>query len=145
VEAGVLRAMARLEAKRGRFPEARALLDQGEAEEARLLTMAAEAAAEPDIPEQFLWRKARARVLAAQGAGEEAERLAREAVDLAARTDHLEEQADTLLALAEVLRRAGRPAEAATAVRQAVGLYEQKGNTVLAGRAREALPDAGAG
>jgi len=209
-EAGMLRALARLEAKRGRFPEARALLGQGKAiveelgqrfnlaafaltsgeiealagelvaaeqqlrlaselfgrlgdtwsvsvvapnlaevlhlqgrnEEARLLTEEAEAAAEPDIPEQFLWRKARARVLAAQGAGEEAVRLAREAVDLAAQTDHLEEHADTLMTLAEVLRQAGRAAEATPAVRDALRLYQQKGNTVLARRAQEALGSA---
>jgi tetratricopeptide (TPR) repeat protein len=134
-EAGILRALARPEAKRGRFPEARALLAQGTViveelgqrfnlaafaltsgeiealagelaaaehqlrlaselfgrledkwsisvvapnlaevlhlqgrnEEARRLTEEAEAAAEPEIPEQFLWRKARARVLAVQG------------------------------------------------------------------------------
>jgi tetratricopeptide (TPR) repeat protein len=205
-EAWTLRALARLEAKRGRFPEARALVAQGKAiaeelglrwslallaltsgeiealagepvvaehqlrlayelsrrlgdkqyiavapnlaevlhlqgrdEEARRFTEEVEAAAEPDIPEQFLWRKARAKVLAAQGAGEEAERLAREAVDLAARTDHLEEHADALMTLAEVLRRAGRAAEATPALRDAVRLYEQKGNTVLARRAQEAL------
>jgi len=82
---------------------------------------------------------ARAKVLAAQGAGDQAERLAREAVDLAARTDHLEEHADALMTLAEVLRRAGRAAEAAPALREALRLCELKGNTVLAHRAREAL------
>ncbi|HEU4399874.1 MAG TPA: AAA family ATPase [Actinomycetota bacterium] len=209
-EAGILRALARLEAKRGRFPEARALLAQGTViveelgqrfnlaafaltsgeiealagelaaaehqlrlaselfgrledkwsisvvapnlaevlhlqgrnEEARRLTEEAEAAAEPEIPEQFLWRKARARVLAVQGASEEAERLAREAVDLAAQTDHLEEHADTLMTLAEVLGQAGRAAEAAPALRDALRLYQQKGNTVLARRAQEALGSA---
>jgi tetratricopeptide (TPR) repeat protein len=78
-------------------------------------------------------------VLAVQGAGEEAERLAREAVDLAARTDHLEEHADALMTLADVLRQAGRAAEAVPAVRDALRLYKQKGNTVLARRAQEAL------
>jgi hypothetical protein len=67
------------------------------------------------------------------------ESLAREAVDLAARTDHLEEHADALMTLAEVLRRAGRAAEATPALSEALRLYEQKGNTVLARRAREAL------
>jgi class 3 adenylate cyclase/tetratricopeptide (TPR) repeat protein len=205
-EAGMLRALARLEARRGRFPEARALLADGKAiieelglrfnlplfaltsgevealagelvaaeqelrrcyelsrrlgdrqyivvapnlaevlhlqgrdEEALRFTEEVEATAWVDIPEQFLWRKARAKVLAAQGAGEQAERLAREAVDLAARTDHLEEHADALMTLAEVLRRTGRAAEATPALREALRLYEQKGNTVLARRAREAL------
>jgi tetratricopeptide (TPR) repeat protein len=112
---------------------------QGRDEEALRFTEEVEATAWVDIPEQFLWRKARAKVLAAQGAGEQAERLAREAVDLAARTDHLEEHADALMTLAEVLRRAGRAAEATPALREALRLYEQKGNTVLARRAREAL------
>jgi tetratricopeptide (TPR) repeat protein len=118
---------------------AEVLHQQGRDEEARRLIEESEALAEPDIPEQFLWRKARARVLAAQGEVEEAERLAREAVALAERTDQLEEHADALLALAEVLRRAGRAAEAAPAVRDALRLYQQKGNTVLARRAQEAL------
>jgi hypothetical protein len=43
------------------------------------------------------------------------------------------------MTLAEVLRRAGRAAEAAPALEDALRLYEQKGNTVLARRAREAL------
>jgi class 3 adenylate cyclase/tetratricopeptide (TPR) repeat protein len=205
-EAWTLRALARLEAKRGRFPEARALLSQGRAiveelglrwhlalfaltsgevetlagdpvgaerqlrlayelsrrlgdkqyvavapnlaevlhllgrdEEALRFTEEVEATAEPDIPEQFLWRTARAKVLAARGAVEEAERLAREAVDLAARTDHLEEHANALMTLAEVLRRGGRAAEATPALRDALRLYRQKGNTILARRAQEAL------
>ena len=92
-----------------------------------------------DVPEQFLWRKARAKVLAAQGDLGQAERLAREAVALAARTDHLEEHADALMTLAQVLRRAGRAAEAAPALSEALRLYERKGNTVLAARAKEAL------
>jgi Flp pilus assembly protein TadD len=115
---------------------------QGRNEEARRLTEEAEAAAEPELPEQFLWRKARAKVLAAQGDGEQAERLAREAVALAERTDHLEEHADTLMTLADVLRQAGRAAEAAPAIRAALRLYKQKGNTVLTRRAQEALGSA---
>jgi class 3 adenylate cyclase/tetratricopeptide (TPR) repeat protein len=205
-EAGMLRALARLEARRGRFAEARALLAEGRAiveelglrfnlalfaltsgevealagelvaaeqglrqcyelsrrlgdrqyiavapnlaevlhllgrdQEALRFTEEVEATAWVDVPEQFLWRKARAKVLAAQGDGEQAERLAREAVELAARTDHLEEHADALMTLAEVLRRAGRATEATPALVEALRLYEQKGNTVLAGRAREAL------
>jgi class 3 adenylate cyclase/tetratricopeptide (TPR) repeat protein len=205
-EAWTLRALARLEAKQGRFSEARALVAEGKTiaeelglrwslallaltsgeietlagapaaaepqlriaydvsrrlgdkqyivvapdlaevlhllgrdEEALRFTEEAEAVMEPDIPEQFHWRTARAKVLAAQGAVEEAERLAREAVGLAERTDHLEEHADALMTLAEVLRRAGRADEATPALRDALGLYRQKGNTVLARRAQQAL------
>jgi tetratricopeptide (TPR) repeat protein len=205
-EAWTLRALARLEAKRGRFSEARALQAEGKAiaeelgldwslallaltsgeietlagepaaaepqlriayevsrrlgdkqyiavapnlaevlhlqgrdEEALRFTEEVEALVEPDVPEQFLWRKARAKVLAVQGEVEEAERLAREAVELAERTDHLEEHADALMTLAEVLRRAGRAAEATPALRDALDLFRQKGNTVLARRAQQAL------
>jgi class 3 adenylate cyclase/tetratricopeptide (TPR) repeat protein len=204
-EAWTLRALARLEARRGRFAEARALLAEGRAivdelglrfsvslfmltageieamagepaaaeqqlrlsyelckrlgdrqyvavapnlaealhqlgrdEEALRFTEEVEAAAYLDVPEQFLWRKARAKVLAVRGDGEQAERLAREAVALAERTDHLEEHADALMTLAEVLRRAGRAAEAAPALQEALRLCERKGNTVLARRARAA-------
>jgi tetratricopeptide (TPR) repeat protein len=115
---------------------------QGRDEEALRFTEEVEATAEPDIPEQFLWRKARAKVLAARGAGEEAERLAREAVALAERTDHLEEHADALMTLAEVLRRRGRAAEATPALREALRLCRRKGSTVLAHRAEAALGDA---
>jgi class 3 adenylate cyclase/tetratricopeptide (TPR) repeat protein len=205
-EAWTLRALARLEARRGRFAEARALLAEGMAiveelglrfslslflltggeieawagepvaaerllrdsyelckrlgdkryievatnlaevlhlqggdEEALRFTEEVEALADPDIPEQFLWRKARAKVLAARGEVEEAERLAREAVALAERTDHLEAHADALMTLAEVLRRAGRADEATPALRDALDLSRQKGNTVLTRRAQQAL------
>jgi class 3 adenylate cyclase/tetratricopeptide (TPR) repeat protein len=115
---------------------------QGRDEEALRFTEEVEATAELGIPEQFQWRKARAKVLAARGAGEEAERLAREAVALAERTDHLEEHADALMTLAEVLRRGGRAAEATPALREALRLCRQKGSTVLARRAEAALGDA---
>jgi tetratricopeptide (TPR) repeat protein len=112
---------------------------QGRGEEALRFTEEVEALAEPDTPEQFLWRKARARVLAARGEVEEAERLAREAVALAERTDHLEAHADALLALAEVLRRAGRAAEATADLGDALAMARQKGNPILARSAEEAL------
>jgi hypothetical protein len=40
-----------------------------------------------------------------------------------------------------VLRLAGRPKEAAAAVREAIRLYEQKGNIVAAGRLRGLLAE----
>jgi hypothetical protein len=61
--------------------------------------------------------------------------LARQAVHIAEETDFLSMQADTRVALAEVLTLAGRPAEDAEApLREALDLYERKGN--LAGSAR---------
>ena len=48
-------------------------------------------------------------------------------------------RADTLLDLAAVLRASGKPEEAETHVRQALGFYEAKGNEVLAERTRARL------
>ena len=87
---------------------------------------------ENDIVTQVMWRVARAQIQAHTGETAEAERLAREAVALAAPTDFLDLQATALLALARVLREAGSP-EAATVGAQAQAVYERKGNVVGAG------------
>jgi ATP/maltotriose-dependent transcriptional regulator MalT len=85
------------------------------------------------------WRRARARVLARRGELEAAERLAREALELVAGTDALNDHADTLLDLAEVLRLAGRGEQAARAVGEAIVLYERKENVAMATQARRLL------
>ncbi|HEX2293599.1 MAG TPA: BTAD domain-containing putative transcriptional regulator [Gaiellaceae bacterium] len=101
-----------------------------------------EAAAPDDYLSQILWRLARARVLAKLGRPGEGERLARAAVDIAARTDDINRQGDALSALAEVLLVAGRLDEAVSPTRKAVRLYEEKGNIVAAGRAGRLLAPA---
>jgi tetratricopeptide (TPR) repeat protein len=101
-----------------------------------------EAAAPDDYLSQILWRLARARVLAKLGRPGEGERLARAAVDIAARTDDINRQGDALSALAEVLLVAGRLDEAVSPTREAVRLYEEKGNIVAAGRAGRLLAPA---
>ena len=53
-----------------------------------------------------------------------------------AATDYLHDRADTQLDLAIVLRAAGRQDEATSAARDAVRLWERKGNTVSAAAAR---------
>jgi hypothetical protein len=73
-------------------------------------------------------------VQAPAGEAADAERLAREAVELAAPTDFLDLQATTLVALARVLREAGSP-EAANVAARAQAVYERKGNIVGAGQA----------
>jgi hypothetical protein len=73
-------------------------------------------------------------VLAERGEAEEAERLAREAVALAERTDFLSMHADALVDLAEVVRLLGRSDEAAPALKVALKLYKQKGNAAAAKR-----------
>ena len=57
---------------------------------------------------QMLWRQVQALVHAHRGEHAEAERLAREAVAIAERTDALNSQGDALCDLAEVLAAAGR-------------------------------------
>ena len=66
-------------------------------------------------------------VLADRGELEEAEELARSAVEYAFRTDFPLTRADALAARARVLRRAGRETEADEAVARAVAFYEAKG------------------
>jgi tetratricopeptide (TPR) repeat protein len=87
---------------------------------------------EDDIVTQVMWRVARAQVRTPAGETAEAERLAREAVELAAPTDFLDLQATALLALARVLREARTP-EAADVAARAQAVYELKGNIVGAG------------
>jgi hypothetical protein len=70
---------------------------------------------------------------------QQAEGLAREAVGLAEQTDWLKGHGDALVNLAEVLRLTGRTQDAAGALRQALRLYDHKGNLVLAAKARNAL------
>jgi Flp pilus assembly protein TadD len=80
-------------------------------------------------------------VLARRGSIQEAERLARAAVELAEQTDSLRGQGDALMDLAEVLDLADRPQEATEAMHQALKLYDQKGNLALAAKARSLLSE----
>jgi tetratricopeptide (TPR) repeat protein len=80
-----------------------------------------------------------AKFLARLGAVDKAERLAREALKLVAPTDALNRHGDSLLALGEILRLQGRENEADGQIREALRLYEQKGNLVSAERAKAML------
>jgi class 3 adenylate cyclase/tetratricopeptide (TPR) repeat protein len=116
------------------------LAAQGQEAEAEQLTAISERAApDADIASQVVWRGARARVLALRGDIERAELLAVDAVQRGSAADFLNTQADVLMELAHVRRLAGRAQEAAAAAAEALALYEAKGNTVAAGRAREAV------
>jgi hypothetical protein len=77
-------------------------------------------------------------VVARRGLHAEGERRAREAVELASRTQNLEAQADACADLGEVLALAGRPGDAADAYGEALARYERKGDVVCAERARRA-------
>jgi tetratricopeptide (TPR) repeat protein len=84
-------------------------------------------AAENDVSARAAWRSVSAKILARTG-GPDAEKLAREAVDLTSPTDALNERARSLADLAEVLRLGGHHEDAQASLEQAVELYEQKGN-----------------
>jgi predicted ATPase/class 3 adenylate cyclase len=117
---------------------AHALYAQGEYEEAERFSRASEeAAATDDVQSQVLWRTARAKVCARRGEGQHAESIAREALQLADRTDLVNTQADVLLDLAEVLRLAGRVDEALAAAEESERRYREKGNLSSLARAHQ--------
>ena len=119
---------------------AEAVRAQGRLEEAVQLSEASEQASAPDdFDSQGAWRSVRAQALAGQGAVPEAERLARESVALLEPTDFLVNRAESHTSLAEVLRLAGRPKEAAAALDEALDLYQRKGDVVSAARTRALL------
>ncbi|HZT44840.1 MAG TPA: BTAD domain-containing putative transcriptional regulator [Gaiellaceae bacterium] len=119
---------------------ARIAYSQGDYERAGFLTREAEeAAAENDVHCQIHWRATRAKVLAREGRLDDAEQLGREAVAFAATSDFLCSHGDALVDLGEVLTTAGRPGEAIGLLHEAIELYEQKGNVLAAGAARERL------
>jgi tetratricopeptide (TPR) repeat protein len=80
-------------------------------------------------------------LLARRGQFAEAERIGREAVAWIDRSHELNVQAQVRMGLAEVLRLANRPAEAREVLSEALARFEQKGNEVMAGRARALLDE----
>jgi class 3 adenylate cyclase/tetratricopeptide (TPR) repeat protein len=116
---------------------AEALYRQGKFEEAEEWTKVSEgSAAEDDVASQMQWRAIRGKTVAKLGRIEEAEVLAREAVERALSTDYLTMQGDCWFALAEVLAAAGREREALEAVERAAEVWGRKGITVGVERAR---------
>ena len=84
----------------------RSLCALGRYEEAEpLAQLGRELGGQQDFATQMLWRQVQALVHAHRGEHAEAERLAREAVAIAERTDGLNQQGDALCDLAEVLAR----------------------------------------
>jgi DNA-binding SARP family transcriptional activator len=119
-----------------------ALYGLGQYDEAeRSSHRAEELGAHDDVLTQLLWRSVRARILARNGKLAEAEKLSREAMQLAEKTDALNRRAKVLLDRAEVQRLAGRADEAGSAVEQAIALFERKGNVVAARKARAMLTE----
>jgi DNA-binding SARP family transcriptional activator len=116
------------------------LAQRGERESARRLLDEAKSTSTPDdILTEWLWRVAESRLMMQSDESEGAERLARDAIAILDETDTLNYQADCRVALADVLVAAGRADEAETALREALPLYERKGNAVASGRTRARL------
>jgi predicted ATPase/DNA-binding SARP family transcriptional activator len=117
-----------------------ALLAQGRVEEAgRFAELSAEQSPDDDIVSQGMWRAVQASVLSARGELDDAERLAREAVGFAERTDDTNQVADTHVRLGRVLAVRGETEAAHAELSEALALYERKGNVVAAERVREEL------
>jgi class 3 adenylate cyclase/tetratricopeptide (TPR) repeat protein len=120
---------------------ARAVFAQNRYDEAMRVTQVSDDMASDDDPiTQAMWRGTRAKVLAVTGSCDaDAERLARESVELSLETDCINMQADALVDLAETLRLLHRPSETADILAQALGLYERKGNVVSATAVRSLI------
>jgi tetratricopeptide (TPR) repeat protein len=108
---------------------ARACLAQGKLAEASDLTRASEDfASRDDVVSRVIWLGTRSAIRAQQGDGNRAEALAREAVELASRTDFLVLHGDALADLARVEGVLQRPEDADDALTAAASLYRQKGS-----------------
>jgi class 3 adenylate cyclase/tetratricopeptide (TPR) repeat protein len=120
---------------------ARILYAQGHPDEAdRMSCQAQQLADADDIASQTLWRTIQAKVLALKGNCDAALILLGEAVDLLKPTDAVLVQAETLVDLAEVLRRAGQGEDADEVMEDAIALFEVKGNVVAAEALRAPAP-----
>jgi ATP/maltotriose-dependent transcriptional regulator MalT len=115
---------------------------QGRYDEAdNLAELSKRVTAPDDVASQMLWRSVRAKIAARRGDFDVAQALAQEAAALADSTDAFHLHGDVRMDLAEVLRLAGRPEEAAAALKRAIELYEAKGISVLAEKARAHLSE----
>jgi ATP/maltotriose-dependent transcriptional regulator MalT len=123
---------------------ARVLCTLGRFDEAEgFATIARSAAAEDDLSSQVFGRSAQAMVLAARGESDQAELLAREAVQLLEGAESPGAQGGVRMDLAHVLRAAGKNSEAELAAREAFRFFEQKGNRSSAASARAFLEELG--
>jgi ATP/maltotriose-dependent transcriptional regulator MalT len=121
---------------------AAAVCAQGRWQEALALTEVSERAATPgDLAASVHWQAVRGKALCGLGQTEQGETLALESVRLAEESDFLWDRANALMSLAEVLTVRGRGTEAASAIQQALELYELKGIDVSAEKARALLAD----
>jgi len=125
---------------------ATALYEQGSYDEsAEWARLARESSGPDDLDAALTRQPVEAKLIARRGDLEDAERLARDTLDLVAQTDALDRHAEALLALAEVRSLAGAEEEAQEHANQALLLYERKGNIAAAARVRARLSAATVG
>ena len=105
----------------------------------RFAEIAEQIADEDDVLTQVPWRLARAEVAASRGEGDGARALAEAAVDLARATELPLLQADALVGLGRVLVALGAGESSGPPWREALTLYEQKGDEVSAAGVRRLL------
>jgi tetratricopeptide (TPR) repeat protein len=116
---------------------ARVLLRQDRHDEAHEYTEVCERIApRHQVDAQVKWRSVRAVVLARRGRLDDAERLARGALEHAERTDQPETLAEAYADLGEVLRMGVHRAEAVNQLKRALEQYEHKGNLIAAAQVR---------
>jgi class 3 adenylate cyclase/tetratricopeptide (TPR) repeat protein len=121
---------------------AEALYAQGRLDEAEsAVERSREAATSDDFNAQAAWRASQAKILARRGEPEEAERLAREAIEIIDRSDELSHQGDFRVGLAEVLQLAGRTDESIPVLEEALERYERKENRVAADTTRALIAE----
>ena len=119
---------------------ARALLALDRLDESELFARDAQRTASPDdVLVQTIWRATLARVEGLRGSHESALELARAADALARKTDSPVLRAPVALDLARVLAGAEQPGSAEPLLREALGLYVQKGDVVGTERIRAEL------
>jgi class 3 adenylate cyclase/tetratricopeptide (TPR) repeat protein len=116
---------------------AEAVYLQGRYEDAdEIVSVGAETAGSEDVYSQSLLRGVHAKSLARRGRADEAEGLAREAVEVLDGTDFLFLQGFARACLAEVAHVAGRADDADAAARDAADVWQRKGYAVGAARVR---------
>jgi predicted ATPase len=119
---------------------ANVLCDAGSPDEAESwVELAERSTGEGDLDAAFAWRYAAVRLLTRRGAIEDAEQMARKALNLVSRTDALNRHADCLIAAADVADAKGLEETARQHAREALHLYERKGNVVSAEHVRSRL------
>jgi tetratricopeptide (TPR) repeat protein len=118
---------------------AESLYDLGRYDEADRAAASAIDVWKLDIASSVIGMRVRAMVAARAGRFGDAERTAREAVGMIDETDFIIDRGDARIGLAEVLELAGRRDEAIAVARDALDLYEAKGNVLQTGHARARL------